>query len=136
MPTIDLSITITAIIGIAAIVSPILTALLNNHHLKVMKRMELDYAARQREADHENEIFDGYIRAAGACIQKHAVESLLTFGEYSGLAKYYVPKEIRNNMELLEKNIMTDDKAVNIDHFSKIIDQLSELRQPAKTKRR
>lgn len=37
----DLSITISAIIAVAAIISPILTAVINNVHQRNMKKLEL-----------------------------------------------------------------------------------------------
>ena len=39
----DLTVTITAILGIAAIISPIATALINNHHQLKLKKLEYQH---------------------------------------------------------------------------------------------
>ena len=94
MPTIDLSITITAIIGLSAILSPIITTMINNRHQEHMRKLELNHADKIRREEHEREIFEGYIRAAGACVQDSSSPDVLhDFGEHSALAQYYVSCE-------------------------------------------
>lgn len=46
MPTIDLTISVTAILAISAIISPIATAIINNRH---------QYKLKELEYKHENE---------------------------------------------------------------------------------
>ena len=46
---IDLSLTITSIIALCAIISPIITTALNNHHQSVMKKIEF-YELAKRES--------------------------------------------------------------------------------------
>lgn len=43
----DLTVTITAILGIAAIISPIATALINNHHQLKLKKLEYQHQKKK-----------------------------------------------------------------------------------------
>lgn len=45
---IDLNLTITGIIALCAILSPILTTLINNHHQSKMKKVEIYELAKQK----------------------------------------------------------------------------------------
>ena len=44
----DLTVTITAILGIAAIISPIATAIINNHYQLKLKKLE--YQQKEKDA--------------------------------------------------------------------------------------
>lgn len=68
MPKIDLSFGVTAIIAICALLSPILTALLNNRHQIKIKRMDERRAADESDFLHRRNIFENYVSAAGACL--------------------------------------------------------------------
>lgn len=46
----DLTVTITAILGIAAIISPIATALINNRHQLKLKKLE--YQQKEKESSY------------------------------------------------------------------------------------
>lgn len=128
MPDLNLSFTITSIIAICALVSPIATALINNHHQKQIKRLELEYQQKEKIAAHEQDIYEGYVRAAGACIHSKTVESLKNFGEHSSLVAYYVPEEIRRKIIELEKAIRGEDKIAKIELLSSITLDLRSLR--------
>lgn len=58
----DLSITISAIIAVAAIISPILTAVINNVHQRNMKKLELKEKHYSQTASYQKEIFENYLR--------------------------------------------------------------------------
>ncbi len=62
---IDLSITISVIIALAAIISPILTAIINNAHQKKMKKLELDQEHYEKTVSYQKNIFEEYLRKAG-----------------------------------------------------------------------
>ena len=129
VPTLDLSFTVTAIIAVCALLSPIATAIINNQHQIRMKRLEYEHTERMAQEAHEQEIYEGYVRAAGACIQVQTNRAYEDFGSYSSLAMYYVPDEIRTDMLLLEKSMWTDNRDSKVDLLAEITIKLRELRQ-------
>ncbi|MCD8160944.1 MAG: hypothetical protein LUE61_07170 [Clostridiales bacterium] len=94
---------ITAVIALIALISPVVTTCINNKHMKEMKQMEYDHDNQLERERRNREIYEGYIRAAGACIQSRSTETLQRFGEHSALAIYYVPEDVRTDMLTLEK---------------------------------
>jgi hypothetical protein len=96
---------LTFIVAFCALISPILTALCNNWHQREMKRLEYKHQEREELKKREREIYDGYLRSAGAVLQYKTPETLRDFGEHSRLAMYYVPTDIREKMLLFEKLI-------------------------------
>ena len=103
---------LTFIVAFCALISPILTALCNNWHQREMKRLEYKHQEREELKKREREIYDGYLRSAGAVLQYKTPETLRDFGEHSRLAMYYVPTDIREKMLLFEKlieNAYTND---------------------------
>lgn len=96
---------LTFIVAFCALISPILTALCNNWHQREMKRLEYKHQEREERQKRECEIYDGYLRSAGAVLQYKTSETLRDFGEHSRLAMYYVPTDIREKMLLFEKLI-------------------------------
>lgn len=99
----DWSSLVAMVVAICALFSPALTAFFNNQHQLEMKKLEYEHQEREAQQKREREIYEGYIRAAGAAIQYQTKESIQTFGEHSALAMYYVPEELRADMVLLEK---------------------------------
>lgn len=96
---------LTFIVAFCALISPILTALCNNLHQREMKRLEYKHQEFEERQKREREIYDGYLRSAGAVLQCKTPETLQDFGEHSRLAMYYVPTDIREKMLLFERLI-------------------------------
>lgn len=109
MPTLDLSFTITAIIAICALASPVVTTLINNHHQKVIKKLECAEQEKQRQVARKREIFEDYLCAAGACIQHCTPEALLDYGRHSSRVLCYVPEDLQHDIMALEPRIMARD---------------------------
>lgn len=131
MPKVDLTVTISVIIALCAILSPILTAIINNCHDTKLKKLEYEHLEREEERKHEREMYEGYIRAAGSCIQYPGKEQKANFGEHSSLLVYAVPDdEIRDDMILLEKIIDMNDKTRSVDLLVRISGRLRQVRQP------
>lgn len=97
---------LTIVIAVCAILSPILTALINNHHQKVMKKLEYKHLEHEEQIRHEREICEGYVRAAGACIHNLTVDQVKTYGENLGLVLYYVPDDIRKDIMEFEDKVI------------------------------
>lgn len=98
MPEMDISLTITSIIALCALLSPIITALINNHHHLKMKKLELQEQERVHKLEHQKQIFESYLCAAGACIKFADDPHLREYGSYYALALFYAPEEIKPDM--------------------------------------
>lgn len=67
---------VAMVVSICALISPILTAICNNWHQRKMKQMEYDHQEREDRLKREREIYEGYIRAAGAAVQSETLDNL------------------------------------------------------------
>ena len=94
----DWSSWVTMVVALCALISPLLTTLCNNWHQRKMKQLEYKQHEREEQLRREREIYEGYIRSAGAVLQSKTKESSLEFGEHSRLAMYYVPDKVREKM--------------------------------------
>ena len=123
---------VALVVSLCALISPLLTAIFNNRHQRKMKQMEYDHQEKEEQQKREREIYEGYIRAAGAAVQYQTKESIQAFGEHSALAMYYVPEELRADMLQLEKlarqsSGYDDFLGKKVDLLNKIIGRMREL---------
>ena len=58
----DLTITVTAILGIAAIISPIATAIINNLYQIKLKKLEMKQQKLEKTTYYIRSIFENYLR--------------------------------------------------------------------------
>lgn len=91
---IDSTITITVVIAISAIISPIITTLLNNHHLYKMRKLDDETNLRKESYFYRRGIFEDYMRYTGQCIAHATSESLERYGAIYALALIYFPNEL------------------------------------------
>lgn len=129
MPKLDLSFTITAIIAICALISPIATTLINNYYQKVMKKLEYEEQEKQRRITRKREIFEEYLCAAGACLQHHTPEALLAFGRCSARVLCYVPEELQNEIIMLEKFVLARNSSDGLNLLDSIALKLRPILQ-------
>ncbi|MCT3226041.1 hypothetical protein EFO91_10335 [Lactiplantibacillus plantarum] len=61
----NLSYGITAIIAFVALLSPIITALINDHHLSIMKKIEYSQENLRNLNLHKRQLFENYLTAVG-----------------------------------------------------------------------
>lgn len=121
-------------VSICALISPILTAICNNWHQRKMKQMEYDHQEREDHLKRECEIYEGYIRAAGAAVQSETLDNLSEFGSHSALAMYYAPKELREDMLSLERLVKRtsatqDLHSMKVELLNKIVVRLRDTKE-------
>lgn len=119
-PQIDSTITISAIVAIAAIISPIFTALINNWHATKIKRLELKQKQYENTVMYERHLFENYLKYAGRCILFSDVAASKDYGEYYFSALMCAPENIRNKMITVNKFMQKHD-------FDKATTELEEL---------
>ena len=125
---------VAMVVAFCSLFSPALTAYFNNRHQRKMK--ELEYAHQEREAQQkrECEIYEGYIRAAGAAVQSGTLDNLSEFGSHSALAMYYAPKELREDMLSLERLVKRtsttqDLHSMKVELLNKIVVRLRDTKE-------
>lgn len=125
---------VAMVVAFCSLFSPALTAYFNNRHQRKMK--ELEYAHQEREAQQkrEREIYEGYIRAAGAAVQSETLDNLSEFGSHSALAMYYAPKELREDMLSLERLVKRtsatqDLHSMKVELLNKIVVRLRDTKE-------
>lgn len=101
----DLTVTITAILGIAAIISPIATALINNHHQLKLKQLEYQQHEKESSFFYKRGIYEDYLRFTGECVSVPDHDSLQAYGKIYGLALIYFPEELIPDLEELNHSI-------------------------------
>lgn len=107
MPEIDLSVTISAIIAVAAIISPILTTLINNSHQMKMKKIEMKEKQYERTVEYQRNILQSYLKASGRCLGCPDDEALKEYHESYFLALMYVSDDVRDKMIVINHYIDT-----------------------------
>ena len=97
-PTIDLTITISVILGVAAIISPVLTTLLNNHHQLKLKKLELKQKEYEQTILYKRNIFENFLTALSMVAQLHSRENINEFAKWYPLAYMYLPEEVQKTL--------------------------------------
>ena len=102
--------------------------------MAIMKQLEYEHQDKKEKQQHDREIYEGYIRVAGACVQAANTDALQEFGKHSALAMYYVTEDVRQDMMRLEKiNRYSDERTQRVELLNQIIGKLRESRN-AETK--
>lgn len=109
MPEIDLTISITSVLAICAIVSPILTACINNAHNTKIKKLELKEEKYRNTVLHKRDIYENYLKTAGRCIYYADSDALKDFGEYHMQALVWADDELFDKMTNISKLMYDED---------------------------
>ena len=111
----DLTVTITAILGIAAIISPIATALINNRHQLKLKKLEY----QQKD----------YLKYTSECITYSTQDALQKYGEIYGLALIYFPEDLIEDMEELNRIMRNSSPEERMSLFNKLAPKIRAILQ-------
>lgn len=109
MPNIDLTISISVIVALCAIISPILTTIINNRYQTKIRRMEHLQQEQKDTVLYQRNIYENYLKHAGRCIYYADREALKDYGEYYYAALMYAPYDIHSDM-IKANNLMLEDK--------------------------
>ncbi|MCH1972581.1 hypothetical protein MCI89_09540 [Muricomes sp. OA1] len=101
MPKIDLTITISVIVALCAIVSPIATAIINNRYQLSLKKIDMEQKHLESTILYRKSIFENYLKYAGRCISHADPNALKDYGEYYLLALLYAPSELHSEMKCI-----------------------------------
>ena len=87
----DLTITVSVIIALCAIISPILVSIINNHYQLKLKQIEI-------VKDHKAQAFEAYLNALEKCIRDKRNSTLVTYGQAFGNALLYASSSTQSVM--------------------------------------
>ena len=90
MPNIDLTFSISVILGLAAVVVPSVTTLLNNLHQYQLRKLELKAQQDKELRFYRQTIFENYLKYSLQYLHR-IKDSELLYEEYHSLALIYFP---------------------------------------------
>lgn len=105
---VDLTITISVILAIAAIISPVLTALLNNRHQYKMHKLDLEHQEKQDRLRHYRQTYTDYLAGAGKIVYYADKDGLHDYGKAYLNALLISSPAIRPRMIRANSLIMED----------------------------
>lgn len=105
MPEIDLTISISVILAVCAIISPIATTLINNRYQ--LKLKDLEYQQKEKESSffYRRGVYEDYLRCTGKCIAHPTRENIQEYGKIYALALIYFPENLIADLESLHTEI-------------------------------
>lgn len=101
----DLTITVSAILGISAVISPIATAIINNRYLLKLKKLEYEHQDKKESFFYKRGVYEDYLRYTGKCIAFATQENLQEYGKIYSLALIYFPEELVDDLKALNDTI-------------------------------
>ena len=125
----DFTVTITAILGIAAVISPIATAIINNLYQLKVKKLELEQNHKDKTTYYVRSIFENYLRYTGKCIDRMISETEGNYGEYYFLALTYSPSHIADALISINASIHNGDLESAASQLEQLRPQIAELLQ-------
>lgn len=127
MPKIDLTITVSVIVAVVAVISPIFTAIINNHYQLKLKKLETKQEDYKQTVLYKRDIFENYLRYLNDVVQNPTNESLSKYAQYYPLAYVYLPQNVREKMSYVNHEIDKSPYQANIiDSVDSIIIDISE----------
>lgn len=124
----DISITLSVIIAIVALISPIITTIINNSHQRKMKELEMKQQHYEKSVSYQKGIFENYLRKAGRNISTNCmnIQTDCDYNEAYLAALMYAPKELREDMILANKQMVPGKKNDTTDKFESIISDIQK----------
>lgn len=125
---VDLSITISVIIALAAIISPILTALINNSHQKKMKELELKQNHYEKTISYQRNVFENYLGKTGIYIgaKCNDLATRKAYDEAYLEALLFAPKDLQELMKEANNSLSYNNYDKAIQTFENLIPSIQE----------
>lgn len=97
---------VTAIVALSAIITPIITTIINNKHFLKVRSLDDKQAKYKETTKYKQSIIENYIKYAGRCISHANVATMHDYGEYYFLALTYSPNDIREQMKQIHSYML------------------------------
>lgn len=105
----DPTITLSVVIALCAIISPILTTVLNNAHQTKIKKMEMKQQIYRDTVIKKRTVFEDYLRYTGAFIRSYNAETAKDYGNAYGLALMYAPPQIQSHISSINSLLFNEE---------------------------
>lgn len=129
MPDIDITITISVIVTLCAIISPIATTIINNYYQMRLKNLDLEQNNIENTILYKRTVFENYLKYAGRCIAYANDSARKDYGEYYFLALLYAPHELRSDMIQAHKAMDDNNWTSATLSFEKLTPKIHDLLQ-------
>lgn len=121
--------TVTIVIAICAILSPILVAVINNWYNFKLKKLEAQQQKEKETTAFIQSVYEHYLQSAGRCIASCTRETEQQYGEHYSIAFIYFPSEFHDSL----KNINSAIRDGDWDTATKLLEELAiALSRPMK----
>lgn len=92
----DGTVTLSIILAISALISPVIVAVINNHHAFKMRKLELDHEEQHDEVEAVRNIFDNYLESLLVCTSKSELTStrISKYASAYGKAIVYMKEDV------------------------------------------
>lgn len=105
----NLSVSISIVVAICAIISPILTAIINNHYQYKLRKLDDEKELRKTSAIYKRDVLENYLKYLGQCHVRATADSEANYGKYYFLAYLYAPSDVLPLMEEIDKHYSNHD---------------------------
>ena len=109
MPKIDLTVTISAIVAIAAIISPVITALINNAYQLKLRKLEIQQQRYENDIMHRRKIFEDFLSSFNDACQSQSKEAISRYASSYSLVYICLPEKVRKDLGLVNLLIAKGD---------------------------
>lgn len=124
MPQIELTITISVILALAAIISPIFTTIINNRYQLKVKKLELKQKEYEQTILYKRNIFENYLRYLNDVLQNPTDKSLSGYAQYYPLAFMYLPPDVQQKLSIVNHKI---GQSLGQSARASIVDEIDEI---------
>jgi len=121
--------TVGSILAASAILSPILTALINNRHLMKVRKMEIEQEKYEETVCYKRKLIESYLQKTTSCVQNHTPEHNEEYSESFGSLISYVPKDIQHQMIYIDNHINAGNTDEARSAFIQLIPVLTDIVQ-------
>ena len=126
---VDLTITISVILGFSAVVAPVLTALINNRHNRKMRLLELQHEKYKETVVYQRKLIETYLQKTAKCIESKTNDQTNEYAESFGAVSLYLPDEQRKTVVALDKAIYKNEWDVAHEKFIAMLPELTTILQ-------
>lgn len=124
--------TVTIVVALAAIISPIFVAIINNVHHAKMEALSYSHQEKMRELDLQDKresenlkylhsIYENYLKSASRCIAVQNAENIKLYGECYSISFIYFPPASYERLESINASIRNrdwEDANTQLEEFS------------------
>lgn len=125
----DLTITVTAILGIAAIISPIATSVINNYYQLKMRRLDSEIELRKENAFYNREVYEDYLKSAFKYLKRRDGDTKHEYSECYALALIYFPESLLRQITEIDAILRSDRTANAFDKLEGISKDIRKILQ-------